>query len=94
MEETFKLSKSMRKKYINKRFAVVEMLKADEHNNNDIIDETPMDIVLDDESIAVLSTVDQYWNSNAFTENRIFLEENDSHIKKFRHRLMFSTTLN
>ena len=82
MEETFKLSKSMRKKYINKRFAVVEMLKADEHNNNDIIDETPMDIVLDDESIAVLSTVDQYWNSNAFTENRIFLEENDSHIKK------------
>ena len=92
--ESFKLSKSMRTKYINKRFAVVKnSLNADE-DNNDIIDETPMDIVLDDVSIAVLSTVDQYWNSNAFTENRIFLEENDSHIKKFRHRLMFSTTLN
>ena len=78
--ESFKLSKSMRTKYINKHFAVVKnSLNADE-DNNDIIDETPMDIVLDDESIAVLSTVDQYWNSNAFTENRIFLEENDSHI--------------
>ena len=58
--ESFKFSKSMRKKYLNKRFAVVEnSLNADE-DNNDIIDETPINIVLNDESIAVLSTVDQY----------------------------------
>ena len=37
--ESFKFSKSMRKKYLNKRFAVVETsLNADE-DNNDIIDD-------------------------------------------------------
>ena len=90
--ESYKLSRSMRKKFIDKRFAVVENSLNVDEDNNDIIDETPMDI---DESEAELNTADhQYWNSNAFTENRIFLEENDYHIKKFRHRLMFSTTLN
>ena len=78
--ESFKLSRSMRKKFIDKRFAVVEnSLNADE-DNNDIIDETPMDI---DESEAELSTADhQYWNSNALIENRKFLEENISNLKK------------
>ena len=67
---------------MNKRSAVVEnSLNADE-DNNDIIDETPMDVVLDDRSIAELSTADhQYWNSNALTQNRMFLEENVSNIK-------------
>ena len=76
--------KSMRKKFINKRSAIVESsLHADE-NNNDII-ETPMDIVSDndDESIAQLSTADhQYWNSNTLTENRLLLEESVSNIQK------------
>jgi len=76
--------KSMRKKFINKRSAIVESsLHADE-NNNDII-ETPMDIVSDndDESIAQLSTADhQYWNSNALTENRLLLEESVSNIQR------------
>jgi hypothetical protein len=78
--QSFKLSWSMRKKFMNKRFAVVEnSLNADE-DNNDIIDETPMDI---DESEAELSTADhQYWNSNALIENRKFLEENFSNLKK------------
>ena len=49
MASSFKLSRSMRKKFINKRYAVVEnSLIADEDNND--IDETPMDIVLNDES--------------------------------------------
>ena len=67
---------------MNKRSAVVEnSLNADE-DNNDIIDETPMDVVLDDRSIAELSTADhQYWNSNALTQNQMFLEENVSNIK-------------
>jgi hypothetical protein len=59
--ESFKLSKSMRKKFMNKRSAVVEnSLNADE-DNNDIIDETPMDVVLDDRSIAELSTADHQY---------------------------------
>ena len=46
---------------MNKRSAVVEnSLNADE-DNNDIIDETPMDVVLDDRSIAELSTADHQY---------------------------------
>jgi hypothetical protein len=81
--ESYKLSRSMTKKFLNKRSIVVESsLNADE-DKNDIIDENPMDIVLDDESIAQLSTADhQYWNCNALAENRMFLEEDVSSIKK------------
>ena len=78
--ESFKLSRSMRKKFIDKRFAVVENSLNVDEDNNDIIDETPMDI---DESEAELSTADhQYWNSNALIENRMFLDENISNLKK------------
>lgn len=78
--ESFKLSRSMRKKFIDKRFAVVENSINVDEDNNDIIDETPMDI---DESEAELSTADhQYWNSNALIENRMFLDENISNVKK------------
>ena len=78
--ESFKLSRSMRKKFIDKRFAVVENSLNVDEDNNDIIDETPMDI---DESEAELSTADhQYWNSNALIENRMFLDENISNVKK------------
>ena len=61
--ESFKLSKSMRKNFINKSSAVVVVensLNTDE-DNNDIIDETPMNIVLDDKSIAELSTADHQY---------------------------------
>ena len=78
--ESFKLSRSMRKKFIDKRFAVVENSLNVDEDNNDIIDETPMDI---DEGEAELSTADhQYWNSNALIENRMFLDENISNLKK------------
>ena len=78
--ESFKLSRSMRKKFIDKRFAVVENSLNVDEDNNDIIDETPMDI---DESEAELNTADhQYWNSNALIENRMFLDENISNVKK------------
>ncbi len=78
--ESFKLSRSMRKKFIDKRFAVVKNSLNVDEDNNDIIDETPMDI---DESEAELSTADhQYWNSNALIENRMFLDENISNLKK------------
>ena len=84
MASSFKLSRSMRKKFINKRYAVVENSLIADEDNNDIIDETPMDIVLNDESVAELSTADhQYWNSNDLIENRMFLEENISNLKKF-----------
>ena len=55
---SFKLSRSMRKKFINKRYAVVENSLIADEDSNDIIDETPMDIVLNDESEAELSTAD------------------------------------
>ncbi len=78
--ESFKLSRSMRKKFIDKRFAVVENSLNVDEDNNDIIDETPMDI---DESEAELSTADhQYWNSNTLIEHRMFLDENISNLKK------------
>jgi hypothetical protein len=78
--ESFKLSRSMREKFIDKRFAVVENSLNVDEDINDIIDETPMDI---DKSEAELSTVaHQYWHSNALIVNRMFLDENISNLKK------------
>ena len=82
--ESFKLTKSSKRNFLNRRVEIVQSSLIHDENNsgdddeNNIGDEIIMDVVLDDNSIAQLSIEDNYWSSSSFSDNRIFLQEDTS----------------
>ena len=81
--EALKLSRSMRREFLNRRVKVVESsLITSDRNNNDNDNDTLMDVVVDDSSsIAQMSIEENYWSSNTLSDNRISLEEDISNLK-------------